>query len=138
MSMIRFKKDPAGWELAVFGSALAVVPGAIGATLWLLKGWQTAAWSVWGAGAAALAVFAVVPAARRPIYLGWMYATLPIGWVLAHVALGLVYFLVMTPIGLAIRLLGKDPMDRRPDPGAASYWRARRPTTDPKRYFRQF
>lgn len=80
----------------------------------------------------------VRPAAMRPIWIGWMTLAFPIGFVIGHVLLGAVYFLVVTPIGLLMRAAGRDPMNRRFDPSASSYWIARTPRTDPRSYFRQF
>jgi hypothetical protein len=67
-----------------------------------------------------------------------MLAALPIGWTISHLVLGAVYYLVLTPIGLVMRLLGRDPMQRRFDRSAKSYWIERTPRTDPSRHFRQF
>jgi hypothetical protein len=55
------------------------------------------------------------------------------------VVLALVYYGVLTPIGLVMKLFGYDPMKKRFDSGAATYW-VKRPgeKTGPKRYFRQF
>jgi hypothetical protein len=44
----------------------------------------------------------------------------------------------VTPIAIALRLLGRDPLARRFDRTAPTYWVARRPTTDRTRYFRPF
>lgn len=76
--------------------------------------------------------------AGRAIYRAWMFAALPIGWTMSHVILGGVYFLVLTPIGLVMRLSGYDPMRRKIERGAATYWLRHRQETDLKRYFRQF
>lgn len=72
------------------------------------------------------------------LYTGWMYAALPIGWSISHALLALIYYAVLTPIGLVMRLLGNDPMQRRLDRAATTYWSEHRPPADPKRYFRQF
>lgn len=77
-------------------------------------------------------------ASGRAIYRGWMFAALPIGWTFSHVILGAVYYGVFTPIGVLLRLAGKDPMNRRFDPSAQTYWIPHKQETDPKRYFRQF
>ena len=50
-----------------------------------------------------------------------MFAVFPIGWVVSHLLLGVVYFLVLTPIGLTLRALGRDPLERRFDQSASSY-----------------
>jgi len=67
-----------------------------------------------------------------------MYATYPIAWMVSHLILGVAYYLVATPIGLAMRLFGRDPLRREFDKSAQSYWIARRPNRDNARYFRQF
>jgi hypothetical protein len=49
------------------------------------------------------------------------------------------FYLVLTPVGLLLRLLGKDPLHRKPDRSAASYWVKRAPEKiDPERYERLF
>ena len=55
-----------------------------------------------------------------------------------HVVLGFVYYLAVTPIGLIMRLVGYDPMKRRFDSSAESYWIARKPGRGPSSYFQQF
>ena len=83
-------------------------------------------------------LFALWPASRKRIYVGWMFAVFPIGWVVSHLLLGVVYFLVLTPIGLTLRALGRDPLERRFDQSASSYWVRHDPATQVKRYLRQF
>jgi hypothetical protein len=71
------------------------------------------------------------------VFIGWMVAAYPIGWVLGHVMLGVVFFLVLTPIALVLRAAGRDPLQRRFDTASASYWQERA-ASDRSRYFRQF
>jgi ABC-type uncharacterized transport system permease subunit len=93
---------------------------------------------VWVAGVlGALAVWAL-PAFGRRLYVGWMVAAVPVGWTISHLVLGLVYYLVLTPTGLLLRLVGRDPMRRKLDTNATSYWIEREGHHDPKRAFRQF
>ena len=79
-----------------------------------------------------------VSALRRPLYVAFMLASFPIGWVVSHLVLIIVFYLVITPIGLILRLLGRDPMERRLDPAAPTYWTAREPKSDIDSYFRQY
>ncbi|MFY9341482.1 MAG: hypothetical protein WAT39_03255 [Planctomycetota bacterium] len=51
-----------------------------------------------------------------------MIVAMPIGFVISHVLIATIYYLVMTPIGLVFRLIGRDVIGKRPDPKAASYW----------------
>ena len=41
--------------------------------------------------------------------------------------MGFLFFLTVTPIALIFRLIGKDPLNREPDPNCASYWIERDP-----------
>ena len=78
------------------------------------------------------------PPFMRIVYLGLSYATFPIGFVLSHVILALIYYLVLTPLSLLLRLLGYDFMHRRFEPEAESYWVPVKPLENMERYFRQF
>lgn len=72
------------------------------------------------------------------VYMKWMLATVPISWTISHLMLAVVYYLVITPISLVMRLLGRDPLYRKFDPEAKTYWIRRNPRADLLRYFRQF
>ena len=52
--------------------------------------------------------------------------------------LAVVYYLVLFPIGLILRLRGYDPMQRRFDRSAKSYWTPREQEEGTERYFKQF
>jgi hypothetical protein len=64
------------------------------------------------------------------LYVVLTLVAFPIGFVLSHVLIAVIYYLVITPIGLLFRLVGRDAMLRRPDPSLPSYWHAR-PTSRP-------
>lgn len=136
--MIEINRDPSRRELFWFGILLAVFVAVAGALVRFKFGAPAASTAIWGGGGALAVLFFLVPPLRRPVYLGWMYAAFPIGWTVSHIVLGAVFFLAVTPVGLLMRLFGHDPMRRRPDPEATSYWEARKGEPDAKRYFRQF
>ncbi len=72
-------------------------------------------------------------------YIGWMYFTRTMAWVITTVVLGLVFYIGFTGIGLLMRLLGKNPLDRKLDPSAASYWIKHKPYKFSKEHYqRQF
>jgi len=137
MSLIRINRNPSRRELAVFGLAWLVFFGAF-AGIALLRGGHAS-----GAALAALAVLVplagrIWPALMRLVWLGMAYLSFPIGFVVSFVILVFVYYLVLTPTGLLMRLVGYDPMSRRFDPQAESYWSPREAAGDSSRYFRQF
>jgi hypothetical protein len=78
------------------------------------------------------------PSALRWLYVGWSCAAFPVAWVVSHLLLAGVYYLVITPIGLMLRLLGHDLLGLKIDRSAESYWTPRQTTEDRQRYFRQF
>ena len=76
------------------------------------------------------------PSIVRPVYRGLIWLTFPIGWLLSHALLLTLYYVVITPIGLLVRVF-YDPLERAFDRTAASYWSPRE-QSEPQRYFRQF
>lgn len=84
---------------------------------------QSAEPNVWALAAAALAVAVALarPAALRPIHTVWMAFGRAMGWVNTRILLGLVFYLVLAPLGIAMRLAGRDPLRLRFDPDAATY-----------------
>jgi hypothetical protein len=77
----------------------------------------------WALSAAAILLIpaAVYPSALRRPHQAWMSLGHLLGWVNTRIILGLIFYAVVTPIGLLRGLLGKDPMGKKLEPGAASY-----------------
>ena len=62
-----------------------------------------------------------------------------IGGLITALLLALVFFAVITPIGLIMRLFGKDPLDRKIEKGKGSYWEKKGAVSeDVERYEKQF
>jgi hypothetical protein len=80
----------------------------------------------------------VAPRANKPIFLGLTLLSYPIGFVLSYVIMGFLFFGLIMPLGLVFRLIGKDPLNRRFDRAAATYWSDPRPRRGKESYFRQF
>jgi hypothetical protein len=89
-------------------------------------------------GLLALVLGLVAPRANRLLYVGLSLLAFPIGFVLSYVIMGALYFLIIGPIAVALRLAGRDPMRRARDPQAASYWTPARPARDKESYFHQY
>ena len=85
-----------------------------------------------------LQAYYAIPPLRRSLHLAAMYLTFPIGFVLSYVVLGFIYFVIFTMIGLMLRLFGYDPLQRRFDRQAKTYWITRREQRSAKSYFQQF
>jgi Saxitoxin biosynthesis operon protein SxtJ len=138
MNLIRIEYHPTRAQLAVFGLIWTVFFGVLGAVILGRGGSLGVATGVWAAAIVVPAIGWIEPRFMRMVYLGMALLTLPIGFVLSYVILGAVYYLVLTPTGLLMRAMKYDPMKRRFDDDAESYWIARKPKSDLKSYFRQF
>jgi hypothetical protein len=138
MNLIRINRNPSRRQLAVFGLLWLVFFGILGHTVQRRTGLHWAAWSVWALAVAVPVAGWLVPPILRMAYLGLSYATAPIGIVVSFVILAVIYYLVLTPTGLLMRLLGHDPLSRHFDPDARSYWVEREALRSADRYFRQF
>ena len=139
MSHFRVNRSPTPRDLRWFGLLLPLFVALVGAIARWQFGAQAAAVGIWSAGGALAALYWAAPPLRRPILGGWLYAALPIGWTVSHLMMGVVYFAVVTPIGLLSRLVRGDTLHRRPDRNARSYWIERPPRhTGTRRYLRQF
>ena len=122
MSLIEINKNPSRRDLLWFGALFLAFCGIVGGVLvWRFDGMR-AARVVWIVGVVVPALYYAIPPLRRPVYLGWLYAALPIGWVVSHVVVLVAFYLVVTPIGLIMRATGRDPMRRSFDPAAETYW----------------
>jgi hypothetical protein len=109
----------------VFAAAFLVIAG------WpLLYGATPRAWA---AGVAVLfALIAVVkPALLAGLNRGWMKLGVLLGKVVSPIALGIVFYGVLTPLSAAMRLAGKDPLRLKRDAAASSHWIRRRPPGPP-------
>ena len=108
-----------------FGLTLAGVFGVVGA-IRLALGYEHTAWWL---GAAAIALFLALfrPATLAPLNRLWLRLGLLLYKVISPIAMGVVFFTTVVPIGLVMRAAGKDPLRLRRDPDAASYWIARDP-----------
>lgn len=136
--MIAIDWNPDRKTLRTFAIGLIVLASAY--AIWL--GWQqrlsnTAMWGCALFGCVGL-VGACVPPLLRWIYVAWMVIVFPIGWCIFQAMLAILFFGVITPLGLLMKFRGRDPLGLKPDPQAQSYWTKRSPSPDPSRHFRQY
>ena len=80
----------------------------------------------------------IYPKANAPVYVGLAVLSYPIGFVLSYVIMGTLFFGIITPTGMVMRLIGRDPLDRKFDPEAESYWHDCAPPRPKEDYFKQF
>jgi Saxitoxin biosynthesis operon protein SxtJ len=78
-----------------------------------------------------LAIALLRPNALSPLNRLWTRFGLLIGMIVSPIVLGLLFVLVVTPVGLLMRLTGKDPLRLRRESGVGSYWIVRNPPGPP-------
>jgi len=107
-------------QLRQFGFLVGGIFGAIG--LWPMV-WRQQSPRQW---ALALAIALVLPAlvAPRilaPVHRAWMAMGEVLAWINTRIILGVVFYAVVTPLGLLMRLISRDPMRRQLDRTCESY-----------------
>jgi len=130
---------PTGRQLRVFGvSGLAA---SILAALILHFAWGLAAIGmlvVVVAGATIFACSLLSPPATRVLYIGLTLVAMPIGIVVSFILLAAFYFLLLTPLAMIFRLIGRDSLRRKYDPDIESYWVEHKPSENMERYLHPF
>ena len=145
--LVELDLKPDDKTLRQFGWIALVGFGALAAMAWfevLIFGFGLgAARPAVTLGLSALAVISLLqslifPRANWPIYVVLTLLAFPIGFVVSYIIMGTLFYLLITPIGLAMRLFGRDPMMRGFEPDRESYWVESRRDRGKESYFRQF
>lgn len=132
------KKTITTKQLRTFGIVLALFLGAIG-VVHFLKGRTPQNYWFWATAGISLLVSLLVPGLIKPLYRVALFLGHILGWINTRLILGLIYYLIFTPIGLIMRVIGKDPLHRKFEKQAISYWNISSRTPIPKeQYLKQF
>lgn len=107
-----------GLVFAVFFLVVALLP--------VLHGDSLRLWAVYISSAFGVIAF-IVPAVLSPFNRLWTVFGMMLHRIVSPVALGILFFCVVTPIALLMRLLGEDPLRLKLDKAASSYWIDRAP-----------
>jgi len=138
MSLIRIDRNPSRKQLNVFGVIWLCFFAVVGAIVLNKSGSTTIATIIWVLAATIPAIGWAVPAFMRIVFVAMAYAAFPIGFVVSHLILVIIYYLVLTPIGIIMRLFGYDPMNRQFEKTAETYWSPRTQEDNQDTYFKQF
>ncbi len=119
-----------------FGLLFFVVFSAMaGLSYW--KGSSNWPWFI-GGGGLFLILGLFFPFFLKPFYKVWMTFAFLLGWVMTRIIVTLTFFLIFTPVGIALRILGKDLLNEKIDRNAGTYWIKREPISDNSRYLKQY
>lgn len=123
-------------ELRRFGLIMAVPLAALGG----LAVWRGRAWGPYALGLAAAFLLCglIAPRILGPVERAWMAFAKVMSIVMTFVILTLTYYLVITPVGLVVRLTGKDSLQLRRSRKRISFWEAVDPDGPCGRPFRPY
>lgn len=93
---------------------------------------------LWSVGALSLLLGLLRPALLKPMFVVLSIITFPIGLVVSNVLLFLIYACLIVPTGAILKLLGRDPLQRKFDRPQSSYWTQRKAAVPVERYFHQY
>jgi len=122
------------WFAGLWFPAFLAVAGGIA---WRSGAPHAVVIGAWIGGGMLGLVGVVIPAVIRPVFKGLSYATFPIGFVVSIAVLAVLYFVIITPIAIVMRLAGRDALGRKLDPAAQSYLQSLPEQPDASTYFRQ-
>ena len=85
--------------------------------------WRHEAVRLWAVvpGTLLIAAGVVIPSLLREIYKAWMFIGHILGWINTRIILGIVFYGIVTPMGIVMKMMGRDPMRRKFDPEATTY-----------------
>ena len=129
-------RRPTTGTLRGFAAIWLVWFAGLGAAAWFVRDDRTTALILWGIALAVGPAGLVSPPVIRPVFVGAMMVTFPIGWVVSHLLLGAVFYCLFAPLGLLFRLIGRDALGLRRS-AAESYWQPKAAAKDLRSYFRQ-
>jgi len=107
-------------EWRKFGIGLGIILCGI-AGIQLLKGHPVYPYFLSAGAIAALAGIAA-PILIKPVFILFSYLGVVLGWFSTRVILALVFFLLLTPISLVMKLAGKKFLTMGADRSLATYW----------------
>lgn len=118
-----------GFGLTVGGILLAIALVRLGLGWWrsgdVAPGWFE--WTLGGVGLALVLFGLIAPSLLAPLNKAWTKLGLLLFKIVNPIILGLIFALTIIPIGLLLRLVGKDPLRLKFEPNAKSYWIERAP-----------
>jgi len=90
------------------------------------------------AGCAFAVVGWVRPSWLRWLFVGWMILAFPIGWTISQLLIGSMFYLVITPVALVFRVMGRDVLRRKRGKSDPTLWNIKVPPDDSRRYLREY
>lgn len=74
-------------------------------------------------GAIVLAIGQIKTMVLKYVYLGWMAIAITVGWVISRIFITVIFYFIITPWGIVLRLFRKDLLDQKINTSAVTYWK---------------
>ena len=113
-------------ELRQFGLLVGAIFTVMGLWPLVFRGEPLRLWAI-GIGGLLIVLGAILPQVLAPIHTGWMWVGHILGWINTRILLTIVFYGLVTPIGLVFRLMGKDTMRQTLDESGTTYRVVRSP-----------
>jgi len=111
-------------ELREFGLTIGIILVVLGGLV-LWRGKREFSPYLLSVGVTFITLGLTFPGILKPLQKVWMGFSVVMGFFVSRIILSVLFFLVISPIGLIARLLGKDLLDQRIDKSVGSYWKDR-------------
>ena len=126
--MTQINRHPSPRELRVWATLLALALGVVGSLFYfvdwgIFSGGHAFAHFLWSFGAFAFFTGITGTKLGLPAYWLWMSFVWSVSWIITHVALTAVFLLVVTPLAMIARLVGRDRLQVR-QPASDTYWQS--------------
>lgn len=138
MALTEINWNPTKRELRIFAAALSFLLCFIAAFSYRATESIPIVATLVGAAIFLSVIGFFFPQHTKPIYVAWMVLFYPVRWIVSCLLIAVVYYLVIFPIGMALRICGHDLVGRRFDSEAPSYWKVKKGIRKEEDYFRQF
>lgn len=126
-------------QLTVFGYGLPLILVFLGMLRAFKHGWGIFSLIFFVTAGVVLILALLFRPWLAVIFKYWMIVAHGIGQVVTVIVLTFIFYLVFMPVGILLRVLGRDLLKRAQDPQALSYWIKRQKSEgDPMEYKRQF
>ncbi len=134
MALFKINTQPTDRQLRQFG---VICAGALPLMVWVWTRSQMA--TALGAivGFCVTLTGLVTPRLLKPVFVGLIFVTMPLGLVVGELILLLIFFCVFLPMAVVFKIMGRDALQRKLTPDVASFWQRRVPPSSVRKYYHQ-
>ena len=126
-------------QIRQFGILVGIVLVAVGSWQLYRQIYPIVRIVLWSIGGFLFAGGLLWPQILKPPYVLWMLLAHMLSWVNTRIILGVIFYLIFTPIALVMRIAQRDGLQKKINKNASSYWTQRTAPENIKEHFeRQF